>query len=133
MSFQLHVEKRPRSAGAAARGATADPPPLVCLHGWGMNLRVCDLLRDALAQQCETWAIDLAGHGRSPWLPGHASFDVQVEDVLEVLPTRCALLGWSFGGKLAIEIAARAPARIAALVLTSVSPKFAQSADWPHG
>jgi len=134
MTFQLHVEKWPQSAEPTAAGpAMAEPLPLVCLHGWGMNLRVFDLLREALKDVCETWAIDLAGHGRSPWMPGHARFEVQVEDVLDVLPARCVLLGWSFGGKLAIEIAARAPTRIAALILTSVSPKFAQSADWPHG
>jgi pimeloyl-[acyl-carrier protein] methyl ester esterase len=127
MSFRLHVEKRPQSGTATAS------LPLVCLHGWGMNLRVFDLLRDALSDVCETWAIDLAGHGASPWVPGHASFEAQVEDVLAVLPARCVLLGWSFGGKLALELAARHPARIAALVLASVSPKFAQSADWPHG
>jgi pimeloyl-[acyl-carrier protein] methyl ester esterase len=50
-----------------------------------------------------------------------------------VLPQRCVLLGWSFGGKLAIELAVRAPGRIAALLLVAVSPKFAQSGDWPHG
>jgi len=140
VSFALHVEKRPRSAGATAEStttsrATLTQPelPLVCLHGWGMNLRVFDLLRDELDGDCESWAVDLAGHGRSPWDPEHASFNAQVEDVLKVLPERCALLGWSFGGKIAIEIAARAPKRIAALVLTSVSPKFSQSADWPHG
>jgi pimeloyl-[acyl-carrier protein] methyl ester esterase len=133
MSFQLHVDKRPRSAEAATTASTTDLPPLVCLHGWGMNLRVFDLLRDALVNQCETWAVDLAGHGASPWVPGHASFEVQVEDVLDVLPPHCVLLGWSFGGKLALEIAARQPAQIAAVVLICVSPKFAQSADWPHG
>ena len=124
MSFRLHVDQRPGPASAW---------PLVCLHGWGMNLRVFDLLRDAVADWCETWAVDLAGHGASPWSEGHAHFDAQVEDVLAVLPARCVLLGWSFGGKLAIEIAARHPARVAALVFASVSPRFAQSADWPHG
>jgi pimeloyl-[acyl-carrier protein] methyl ester esterase len=133
MSFQLHVEKLPRATDAAAAAASAASLPLVCLHGWGMNLRVFDLLRNALRDDCETWAVDLAGHGRSPWSPGHASFESQVEDLLHVLPGRCVLLGWSFGGKLALEIAARQPTRIAALVLISVSPKFAQSADWSHG
>jgi pimeloyl-[acyl-carrier protein] methyl ester esterase len=107
--------------------------PLVCLHGWGMNLRVFDLLRTAMAGQCDTWGVDLVGHGRSPWAAEHADFDAQVNAVLAALPDHCVLLGWSFGGKLAIEIAARAPARIAALILTSVSPRFAQAADWPHG
>jgi pimeloyl-[acyl-carrier protein] methyl ester esterase len=130
MSFDLHVEKRSRTGATSAMDARL---PLVCLHGWGMNLRVFDLLRDALADQCETWAVDLAGHGASPWSDSHAGFEAQVEDVLAVLPPRCVLLGWSFGGKLAIEIAARQPARIAALVFVAVSPKFARSADWPQG
>jgi pimeloyl-[acyl-carrier protein] methyl ester esterase len=132
MSFALHVEKRPWSAGSA-RASKVSGLPLVCLHGWGMNMRVFDLLRNALTEECETWAVDLVGHGRSPWSEDRAGFDAQVEDVLAILPDRCVLLGWSFGGKLALEIAVRAPARIAALVLTSVSPKFSQSPDWPHG
>jgi pimeloyl-[acyl-carrier protein] methyl ester esterase len=127
MSLALHVERRPVATGQGAE------LPLVCLHGWGMNLRVFDLLRDALAGERETMAVDLVGHGRSPWVPGRAAFDAQVEDVLTVLPDRCVLLGWSFGAKLAMELAAREPARIAALVLVSATPKFAQSPDWPHG
>jgi pimeloyl-[acyl-carrier protein] methyl ester esterase len=142
VSFQLHVERRPQAVSANAATANAASSsvaardtslPLVCLHGWGMNLRVFDLLRDALAADCETWAVDLAGHGRSPWSAEHASFEDQVEDVLRAMPARCVLLGWSFGGKIALEIAARNPQRVAALVLTSVSPRFSQSADWPHG
>jgi pimeloyl-[acyl-carrier protein] methyl ester esterase len=123
----LHVER--------SETAQRDPggAPLVMLHGWGMNLRVFDLLRNALVEECDTWAVDLVGHGRSAWAEDHASFEAQVDDVLAVLPERCVLLGWSFGGKLALEIAALAPGRIAALVLTSVSPKFSQSPDWPYG
>ncbi len=142
MSFTLHVERRLRTVdpgtardAAAPDGAAPDAAalPLVCLHGWGMNLRVFDLLRDALATTRETLAVDLAGHGASPWAEGHAHFDTQVDDVLAVLPPRCVLLGWSFGGKLALQLAARHAARIAVLVLVSATPKFAQSADWPHG
>ncbi|MEO6187145.1 MAG: alpha/beta fold hydrolase [Steroidobacteraceae bacterium] len=129
MIAPLHLEQRPRAPGPATTAGL----PLVCLHGWGMNLRVFDLLRDALAGDCDTWAIDLAGHGRSAWNPARGAFDAQVEDVLAVLPERCVLLGWSFGGKLAIEIAVRAADRVAALALISTSPKFAQSPDWPHG
>jgi pimeloyl-[acyl-carrier protein] methyl ester esterase len=126
MSFRLHVERRARPAAAVGE-------PLVFLHGWGMNLRAFDPLRDALADEHETWAADLAGHGASPWAAGHADFEHQVQDVLAVLPPRSVLAGWSFGGKIALEIAARAPQRVAALVLLSVSPKFAQTPDWPHG
>jgi pimeloyl-[acyl-carrier protein] methyl ester esterase len=132
MSAALHVDRRPRLVAPAAATSTS-ALPLVCLHGWGMNLRVFDLLRDALAADCATWAIDLPGHGQSPWDGARAGFDAQVEDVLAVLPARCVLLGWSFGGKLAIEIALRASDRVAALALISASPKFAQAPDWPDG
>jgi pimeloyl-[acyl-carrier protein] methyl ester esterase len=122
MSAALHVDRR----------GNADPLPLVCVHGWGMNLAAFDDLRGALPAQ-ESWAVDLPGHGRSAWDPARAGFDAKVEDVLAVLPPRCVLLGWSLGGKLALEAARRAPTRVAALVLVSTTPRFADGADWPHG
>jgi len=126
VATSLFVERRPASSG------DGDQLPLVMLHGWGMNLRVFDLLREDLAAR-ETWAIDLPGHGRSPWWPAAAEFEEQVRAVLALLPPRCILIGWSFGAKLAMAIAAREPQRVAALVLLAASPKFARSADWPHG
>ncbi|MFO7324581.1 MAG: pimeloyl-ACP methyl ester esterase BioH [Pseudomonadota bacterium] len=123
----LHVDAAP-STGNVADGAM----PLVLLHGWGMNLRAFDPLRAALPE-VETRAIDLPGHGRSPWWPGAASFQELCEAVLAALPPRCHLLGWSLGGKVALALAARHPARIARLVLLAATPKFAQAPDWPHG
>src|SRR5690606_33279792 len=113
-------------------GDDAAQLPLVMLHGWGMNLRVFDPLRAQLAAQ-ETRAIDLPGHGRSPWWPGAFDFETLCAAVLDALPPRCRLIGWSLGAKVALALAARAPTRIAALVLISATPKFAQSGDWPQG
>jgi len=107
--------------------------PLVCLHGWGMNLRVFDGLRAALLPERRVIAIDLPGHGASPWHADHSSFDAQVQWLLAHLPARCALLGWSLGGQLALALARRAPARIAQLVLVSTTPRFAAGTDWTHG
>ena len=120
----LHVDRRNVGASAAL--------PLALVHGWGMNLAVFDALRAALPGT-ESWAIDLPGHGLSPWNPSRADFDSQVDAVRAALPARCVLLGWSLGGQIALEIARRDPARVAALVLVSSTPRFAQSADWPHG
>jgi pimeloyl-[acyl-carrier protein] methyl ester esterase len=125
----LHVDRRVASSSAAP----APTAPLVCLHGWGMNLRVFDPLRDALADERDSWAIDLLGHGRSGWNAARADFSAQVDDVLAVLPPRCVLLGWSLGAKLALELTLRAPERIQALVLVAATPCFAQSPDWEHG
>jgi pimeloyl-[acyl-carrier protein] methyl ester esterase len=138
VSGAIHVDKRAEASANSDAGSSAVAPsghdaiPLVMLHGWGMNLRVFDPLRAALSAR-PTWAIDLPGHGRSEWNSAHAGFDAQVDAVLAVLPPRCVLLGWSLGAKFALEIAGRVPQRIAALVLVSATPKFAQNADWPHG
>lgn len=115
----------------APDGVSAGELPLVMLHGWGMNLRVFDRLREDLAR--DTWAIDLPGHGRSPWWPEAAAFDVQCDAVLEVLPPRCVLVGWSMGAKVALSLAARAARRVAALVLLSATPRFLRGSDWPQG
>ena len=119
----LHVDRR--NPGASAL-------PLSLLHGWGMNLAVFDALRDALPD-VESWAIDLPGHGRSAWRAEHVHFDAQLDALLESLPARSVLMGWSLGGEFAMEIARRHPARVAALVLVSSTPRFARGDDWPHG
>jgi pimeloyl-[acyl-carrier protein] methyl ester esterase len=121
----LHVERDAGSGGAIPR------LPLVLLHGWGMNLRVFDRLREHLPHP--VCAIDLPGHGRSPWWPEAARFDVQRDAILAELPPRCVLVGWSMGAKLAMALAAREPLRVASLVLLSATPRFARSDDWPHG
>lgn len=130
MSAALHVDRR--RAMPSGAGAPAATLPLVMVHGWGMNLRVFDLLRAEVPGH-ETWAVDLPGHGRSAWRSDAAHFEVQQQMLLDVLPERCVLLGWSLGAKLALSIAARHPGRVAALVLVSPTPRFAQDADWPHG
>jgi pimeloyl-[acyl-carrier protein] methyl ester esterase len=127
----LYVERHAPQSPLRDAGGVANLP-IVMLHGWGMNLRVFDLLRAELSAH-ETWAIDLPGHGRSPWWPEAADFEVQKAAVLAALPPRCVLVGWSFGAKLAISIAATRPQRVAALVLLAASPKHLQSPDWPHG
>jgi pimeloyl-[acyl-carrier protein] methyl ester esterase len=107
--------------------------PLVCLHGWGLNLRVFDALRAEWGDTQTLMALDLPGHGASGWDAARAGFDAQVDAVLEALPPRCALMGWSLGGQLALGVAARAPARIARLVLVATTPRFVAQTDWPHG
>lgn len=107
-------------------------PPLAMLHGWGMNLRVFDQLREDLPEY-ESWAIDLPGHGRSPWWPEAVDFNAQRDAVLAALPPRCVLVGWSLGAKLALSIAADFAQRVTALVLISATPRHMQSHDWPQG
>jgi pimeloyl-[acyl-carrier protein] methyl ester esterase len=120
----LHCERQPLAADAL---------PLVCIHGWGMNLRAFDPLRAALRDEFGSWALDLPGHGRSDWQDQRADLESQLQDLQAALPARCALAGWSLGGQLALELARRAPQQVRALVLVASTPRFAQAADWPPG
>ncbi|MEO8308073.1 MAG: alpha/beta fold hydrolase [Pseudomonadota bacterium] len=113
--------------------AIAGQLPLVCVHGWGMNLRVFDALREALRGQCSSWALDLPGHGRSDWHDARGDLESQLQDLQAALPARCVLMGWSLGAQLALELARRAPQQVAALVLITCTPRFTQAPDWPQG
>ncbi len=130
MTMTLHYERQDVESGDPELRAGE---PLVCIHGWGMNLRAFDPLRAELRRECSSWAIDLPGHGRSDWQGARADLDSQLQDVQAVLPARCVLVGWSLGGQFALELARRAPQQVRALVLIASTPRFTQAPDWPFG
>ena len=109
---------------------------LVLLHGWGLNLRVWDELAGALAQRFRVIAIDLPGHGKSDW-DGRASTPAaqawRVHETLAPLTQRYALLGWSLGGLVALDLAAAMPAGVERLALVATTPKFLAGAGWRCG
>ncbi len=107
-------------------------PPLVLLHGWGMNLRVFDPLRAALAAHYTVTALDLPGHGRSAWPQGLDAAQ-QLELLAAQVPRGATLVGWSLGGQLAMQLAARPELEVRRLVLLATTPRFVRGADWPHG
>jgi len=81
-------------------------------------------------------ALDLPGHGRSDWDPRATSPAAQAWRVHETpapLTERYALLGWSLGGQLALDLAAALPAGIERLVLIATTPKFLKSPTWRCG
>ena len=115
--------------------------PVVLWHGWAMNLRVFDALRENLQQDFQTIAVDLPGHGRSPWrvaVPVAAAAQLEALDsllqpLLATLPQNSTLVGWSLGGQLALRAAMLAPERVARLVLIATTPRLVRADDWPHG
>jgi pimeloyl-[acyl-carrier protein] methyl ester esterase len=134
-------------------------PPLVLLHGWGLNVRVWDGLAAALRDRFRIIAIDLPGHGRSAWLPERSSLEEQAEQVRETIADiagEYSLLGWSLGGQIALQLAAGqdiptarvqpaatwdatasrdpgAAPRMRRLVLIATTPRLVAGPDWPHG
>ena len=91
-------------------------PRVVCLHGVRNHGGHFAPLAAALPGY-HVLAPDLLGHGSSPWEPPW-DIGAHVDAVVETVGAReSVVIGHSFGGRLAFEIAARAPKLVPRLVL----------------
>jgi pimeloyl-ACP methyl ester carboxylesterase len=104
----------------------AGQPPLVILHGMLGSSRNWQTAGKDLAARYHVLAVDLRNHGRSP----HAdemSYDAMADDVLHWMDEQrlehVTLLGHSMGGKIAMLLACRFPARVTQLVVVDMAPK----------
>jgi pimeloyl-[acyl-carrier protein] methyl ester esterase len=119
--MRLHVEIR------------GEGPDLVLLHGWALHGGIWGPWLDDLEQHARLHLIDLPGHGRSDWSAGVRDLDGLARAVFPHVPADAALLGWSLGGLVALELARRHPGHVRALVLVATTPKFLAGPDWAHG
>ena len=95
------------------------PPRVVALHGWGRTHRDFDASLAGL----DALALDLPGFGATPAPPeawGAAAYAEAVAPVLDDADEPVVVVGHSFGGRVAVHLAAQAPERVRALVLTGV-------------
>jgi len=105
-------------------------PPLVILHGLLGSSRNWTTAGKLLARSFEVFALDLRGHGDSPWAPPPErdySFTACAADVVAWLDTKGVhnpiLLGHSLGGKIAMRVAVDSPQRCRALVVADIAPR----------
>ena len=106
-----------------AYDAAGEGAPLLLLHGWGVERSVFMSLQQYFARQMRVWRMDLPGFGASakpPAVWGVSDYADFVEDFCLALGIKNpSLLGHSFGGRVAIHLAARGFG--AKLVLTDAS------------
>ena len=98
-------------------------PVVVLLHAGVADLRMWDLPAAELARDHRVVRCDLRGFGSSPLAPGASYSDA--EDVLALLDglgiDRFALVGASYGGYVALQVASTAPHRVERLVLLAAA------------
>ncbi|MFO7593480.1 MAG: pimeloyl-ACP methyl ester esterase BioH [Pseudomonadota bacterium] len=106
-------------------------PDMVILHGWGLHGGLFGPVVERLAAHFRLHLVDLPGHGRSPMMKGGYTLEKVAETISEAVPDGAHWLGWSLGGRLALQAAA-SDAAIDKLILVGSNPCFTQRTDWPH-
>ena len=119
-------ERRLRVGSATHRVATwGQGPPLLLLNGIGGNIEMWEPLALRLPGR-QLIMIDMPGTGGSPALrlplrmSGYATLVVAMLDQLGI--ERTDVLGYSWGGALAQQLAHHAPGRVRSLVLAATMP-----------
>ena len=110
-------------------------PRLLFLNGSGATLATSRPLVEAFTGGFDVVAHDQRGLGRSRLAPGPYAMADYAEDALGLLdrvgwPT-CRVVGISFGGMVAQEVAVTAPARVERLALVCTSPGGAGGSSYP--
>ena len=100
------------------------------IHGWGGDSRCWTTLLEVMGDLPQPLhLIDLPGFGSrigQPW----PETEQLLADLDEQLPENCLLVGWSLGGMLAAQLAARS-SKVNALVTIAANASFTERADWP--
>jgi pimeloyl-ACP methyl ester carboxylesterase len=94
-------------------------PWVLALHGWQRTHRDFNRVLEGI----DALALDLPGFGASPPPPepwGSAEYAKALLPILDGFHDPPVVLGHSFGGRVAVHIAATFPDRVRALVLTGV-------------
>jgi len=104
-------------------------PVVMLVHSSVSGARMWRRLMDDLKDDFHLRAVNLYGYGRTPrWLSdAPQSLDDQARLVETALPTNADtvyLVGHSFGGSVAMKLAARLPARVTKLVLLETNPFY---------
>jgi esterase len=104
----------------------AGKPPLILLHGMLGSSRNWQTTGADLAAHFEVFALDLRNHGKSPHVATMA-YGEMMDDVLAWMTSRgleaATIAGHSMGGKVAMLLACRHPARVTRLMVVDIAPK----------
>jgi pimeloyl-ACP methyl ester carboxylesterase len=97
--------------------------PLVLSHAGFLDSRMFDELWEPLARHFHVVRYDMQGYGRSSLVNGQISRRADLDQLFKHLGlTQAHLVGCSYGGELALNLALEYPKRIASLTLVAATP-----------
>ncbi|HYG90199.1 MAG TPA: alpha/beta fold hydrolase [Azospirillum sp.] len=106
-------------------GESVGGTPLIVLHGLFGSARNWQTLAKRFGEHRHVYALDLRNHGGAPWA-GTMSYPEMADDILRFLDDRgyprAAVVGHSMGGKAAMTLALKHPARVERLVVVDIAP-----------
>lgn len=97
---------------------------VLMVHGAAGNQSNFSPQMKALCDRYRVVALDLRGHGRSPWPEPRPSIDdfySDLEEFLDWMPEKFSLVAHSFGGYLSTRLAATHPERVRHLALLNTA------------
>jgi pimeloyl-ACP methyl ester carboxylesterase len=108
---------------------TKGRPPMLFLHGGGLNSHTWDLVCASLRKERHCVALDQRGHGESEWSPemdyGLESHIGDLDAFVDALQLeRFVLVGMSLGGVNALAWAGQHSQRLAGLVVIDTGPEI---------
>lgn len=110
-------------------------PPLLFLNGSGATLDTARLIAAPFAKSCDVVAHDQRGLGRTTIPPGPYTMAEYASDALALADhlgwSTFRVIGVSFGGMVAQELAVTWPTRVERLALCCTSPGGAAGASYP--
>lgn len=114
---------------------------VVLVHGWGLNKAIWRDYVERLQLRFTNirfHLIDIPGYGELSHKDSSADIKKLTEECLAQAPDHALWVGWSLGGMVALQAAftdlgVKSPARVQALQLINVTPKFVQATDWLSG
>lgn len=101
--------------------------PLIVMHGVFGSADNWQTLGKVFSSKRKVYLVDLRNHGNSPH-SDRFDYDCMVEDMVELMEDEgmamASILGHSMGGKVAMHLATKYPAKVAELIIVDIAPKY---------
>jgi len=106
-------------------------PVIVMIHGWAMHTGIWRKFAQELSKNHQVVCLDLPGHGLSESVEPY-DLDMITQVLVKKIPDRSfAVLGWSLGATVALNMAKQFPERVDSLILMAGNAHFINTEDWP--